>query len=219
MSKFYIDSMTNNDIFKYICIIVISVFIFSSTKIHFTLVIGLLFGIIICYYIYSKNLAVRDIRKKILQKNKTNSQFIKYFPEIEDFIYNISDIKYYNIDAYYNIIRNIDAFLNIYNDIKIGVKYCKYNYDVAVDMKNNALNHLHSMIITIEENRILNNKLKLSLTILHKLLNKYLNEIIRICNNNIDIDGYSINTSYINKNEFYPANKFDWRNNISFDLY
>ena len=47
-------------------------------------------------------------------------------------------------------------------------------------MKSNALNNLHSIIISIEENRILTDKLKLSLKILHNILNKYLNNIIII---------------------------------------
>ena len=45
--------------------------------------------------------------------------------------------------------------------------------------------------------------------------NKYLNKMIVICNNYIVKNGYDINTHFINKNELDPANKFDWKNNIS----
>tara|TARA_A100001015_G_C15031668_1_gene733642 strand:- start:2218 stop:2892 length:675 start_codon:yes stop_codon:yes gene_type:complete len=219
MDKILFDSIENNYLFKYICIIIFCIFIFSSIKINFSSFIGFLFGVTICYYIYNKNLITKYNREELLKKNKISTQFIKKFPEFEDFIYSITDIKNYNLHTYNNIIQNINSFLNIYTDIKFGVNNCKYNYDLAVDMKRNALNNLHSIIINIEENKVLINKLKLLINKLHNILNKYLNKMITICNHNIEKNGYDINTHFINKNELYPANKFDWKNNISFDLY
>ena len=108
--------------------------------------------------------------------------------------------------------------MEIYRNIKIGVKYCKYNYDVAIDKKRNALNSLHSLIINIDSSNLLNKKLNESFLILQNIFNYYENDIIKICNKKIKKEGYTIHSNIINNDKKHPYNYFE-NNKYTYDLY
>ena len=77
------------------------------------------------------------------------------------------------------MIKCIDNFLLIYNDIKVGVENIPHNIDIMKDNKKKALNYLHSIIYTMETSDVIINKLNKSgsispsLTINFKIFNAF----------------------------------------------
>ena len=206
----------------YFSIIIISIFLFSNFKIKGNLIIALFVGILICYILNEKvnsqnNNNKNNLKKKIKEINIKNKN-VNNYNDFIDFLFYIKECKEYNYETYKNLVDNIDSFLEIYRNIVIGVKYCKYNYDVAIDKKRNALNSLHSLIINIDSSNLLNKKLNESFLILQNIFNYYENNIIKICNKKIKKEGYTIHSNIINNNKKHAYNYFE-NNKYTYDLY
>jgi hypothetical protein len=218
----YLNEIDINNLFMYFSIIIISIFLFSNFKIKGNLIIALFVGILICYILNEKvnsqsSNNKNNLKKKIKEINIKNKN-VNNYNDFIDFLFYIKECKEYNYETYKNIVDNIDSFLEIYRNIKLGVKYCKYNYDVAIDKKRNALNSLHSLILNIDSSFLLNEKLNDSIFKLQKIFNIYENEMIQICNDKIDKEGFTIHSNVINNNHKYPYNYFD-NKEYTYDLY
>lgn len=207
----YLTNLDSKYIFLYAIIITVSIYIALHLPITGKGLIGLIVGLIISYIIARRNDYAETSRENQLNNEyntlKIKPQYSQKYPEFIDFLYSIKELGDYNLDAYQQLIENLDAFLILYDDIKIGVQFCKENYDVALEKRNNALNHLHSIIFSLEANPVLIQKLNDAGEYLHKLMNKYLDNIIDICNKQNEIQGYNTNTRIIEKGP-YPFNHF-----------
>ena len=104
--------------FTYICIIIFSTFFISSINIPFQSLIGLIVGLIICYLINNNELIKNNKINEILKDSNVKTKYIRQFQIFQNFIQEIDIFKKYNYDAYIEIIDNINAFLDIYTDIK-----------------------------------------------------------------------------------------------------
>lgn len=78
------------------------------------------------------------------------------------------------------MIDSLDRFLKMIHDIRLGVKRCKPNLDLIVDLKVNSLNQFHSLVHRI--NKVgLREKYNQFLDQLGRLLNERHARIIKIC--------------------------------------
>ena len=215
-------NINSKELFNYFIIIILSIYFFNYINIQFKSVFGIIIGIVIAYIIYNKQVldisSYNDQLKIKLELIKPTPELFINYPELVEFFYSIREFYDYNRDSFTRCINNIDSFLKIYNDIKIGIKYCDKNIDVVKLLKKKALNNLHSVIFNLEDNFIIEKKLKKSLTTLQKILNIYLNDMIDICNKDIDNNGYNYEKSYIFKDGPSAYNTF-LTSNALFDLY
>ena len=71
----------------------------------------------------------------------------------------------------------------------------------------------------MENNNLLERKLKMALNALHKMLNNYENSMIDICNKQIKDTGYNVGRSYVHKGGPHAYNSFDDNSKFYFSLY
>ena len=76
-----------------------------------------------------------------------------------------------------------------------------HHIDNMIDNKKKAINYLHSIIYTMEQNDVIINKLNKSIKILDTLLTYYINEVIDISNKQLKKHGYNISSKKFYKDE------------------
>lgn len=201
---FKLSTINSSELFIYIIIIIISITIINYYNISFKGIIGLFIGLIIAYIFYNKKIlelsAYNNNLKLKLELIKPSPKLFNKYPDLINLFFNIREFYDYNNKAMENCIENVDSILQLYSDINIGIKYCDKNVDVIKILKNNALNNLHSIIFSLENNKILEKKLKKALNELHIILNYFEDNVIDICNKKIDKYGYTYDKKYIYKN-------------------
>ena len=208
------------ELFKYIIIFIIASYMFSRVNIGLNNIIGGIIGIIIVFIMIGKVNSQKDSSSHELI-NKYNSIIPlpvhgSNYPEIIDFLHSIREFYFYNKRSFTSMVKNIDLLLKIYEDVKIGVIYCKYHYDIASEKRKNALNYLHSIIYSLEDDVSLKSKLLESVKYLQTLSGKYLNYIENICNKDIEQNGYNIEETKIESNQPRPFN-IDYSHNNELD--
>jgi len=154
---------------------------------------------IINYYI-SKNENNRDEKKLTYVENDKNKDRIKNYKDISNLLF-IPEIKYYNTQAYNEIIEYFDAFLECYEIIKIDPSKASYLYTNMIDDKKYILNSLLSTSIKIPYEFNLSDVID-DFT---EILDKYLSEVYDIYNDYININGYDYTTNviYLNHPDAY----------------
>jgi hypothetical protein len=153
---------------------------------------------------------------------KLNSIFPrpKYFfidSGIIELIHSIKEYKHYNPLAFNKLIRVIDSFLKLTLDIEKRTENCYALYDILQNMKDSALNNLHSIIYNNPHDINAEVKLDRALVSLHYILNFHLEQIRIKCNKDFKEKGPNINNRYINSN-IHPEGRDPLFNN-RFDLY
>jgi hypothetical protein len=182
----YFDDISRKDLFKYILITFIVVLLFYRLNLHWSIWIGLLIGLVFVYYLHERQALELNVDadqmwavlKSPLLKNT------KYFitdPQFIQWVGDVSDLKQYNVLEFNKMITSLDRFLKLVYEIKIGVKLCKENLDLAHDYKVTCLNQFHSMIYKIN-NADLRTKYNYYLEQLGLLLNERHMNLIKICN-------------------------------------
>lgn len=197
-------------LFKYIIIFIVASYMFSKVNIGLNNIIGGIIGFIIIFIMIGKTNSQKDSNSNELI-NKYNSiiplpTYGSDYPEFIEYLHSIREFYFYNKKEFTGMVENIDLLLKIYEDVKIGVRYCKYHYDIASEKRKNALNHLHSIIYSLEDDKSLEHKLVESIKYLQILTGKYLNNIEKICNTDIERNGYNIEKTKIESNQPNPFN-------------
>ena len=193
---------------------------FSKVDIKLNNIIGSFVGIFIIIVLLGKTNSQKESSShEIINKYKSIIPAPIYgskYPEIIDFLHSVREFYFYNKRAFTHVVENLDLLLKILEDVQTGVRYCKYHYDIASEKRKNALNHLHSIIYSLEDNKQLKNKLIGSMKYLQVLTGKYLLKIENICNNDIKKNGYNIEKTSINSDQPRPYN-IDQTNNNEID--
>lgn len=219
----YINQIEPKNLFKYIIIIFLFFIIFTTVKITKGSLLGLFFGFLLVYYLNSKYRFTK-ITKKEEDLIKLNNiypppeNFGKY-PDLVDFFFSIQDFYKYNPQAYEEMIFNVESMITIYEDVKKGIRFCKDNYDVAEQKKRNAINSLHSIIYSIEDNQVVTRKLNRAMRILNNILSNYTYKILEKCKGEIEKDGYD-NEKHFIELDYHPRpfNEFV-KEDFTFDIY
>ena len=206
----YLISINSKDLFNYLIISLVCLLFANLLNIQLTSIFGIVVGLLLVYIFYNKKtleVSSYDNQLKIkLELIRPKPMMFDDYPEIIEFFYSIREFYNYNPEAFSKTVQNVDLILKLYKDIQIGIKDCKLNVDIVKEKKTNPLNHLRSIIYNLENNKILERKLKKALNALHKILNNYEKYVINICNKQIKDNGYDNSKSYIHSNGPKPYN-------------
>lgn len=217
-----LENIDNRHLFVYIIIILFSIFYFKRFSIGINIIIALFFGLAVINYLNEKNTVSNEI-EDIQQETKLDA--IKPDPvklrerkdtDIIDYIFSIQDLYEYNPEAYEEMIDNINNFLTVHDIIFKGTIYCDDYYQIADSKKNNALNALHSIIYSLPNSRIVNEKFNRAHKRLETILNKHLNELYDQCQHELIIKGYNVNRRAINTgpkeyNHYHPEKEYSYQ--------
>jgi len=206
------NSIGKTELFIYAIIVLSCIFVASYFNFGINVMTGLIIsGIIIYYYISNKNMVAEEeeeiLKRKIKNIHKPPKIMDKY-TELIDYFYSIRDFYPYNPGTYDAILANVESLLIILEDVKEGTINCKQNYEVAIEYRRNALNHLHSLIYSIHPNKHITKKLNIAQRNLNMILNKYVQDIKNICNKKTDEEGLNIDNGYI-YDDIDAANIYD----------
>jgi hypothetical protein len=231
----YMNNSTNtiisdmSDNWKLYMIVGISAFyIMVKAKISLT---KILYVIIIIAIIYIVNGYNGKNHKKI-QNNKKEKHIEDLFPQyikpndlyksddVTNFLFITKDFSKYNKKSYKEVVDSIISIDHILKNVKIYDEFCEQKYESAFDERQEAINSFHSLIHSIPSDKNYDKKFKSSIIILVTILESYLNEIKKICENKLEIDGYSVNRKIIkHRNAPQEANAFDDHNDHTFYVY
>ncbi|AYV79706.1 MAG: hypothetical protein Faunusvirus40_6 [Faunusvirus sp.] len=220
----YLQYLDNSQIFLYISIVVISIFLFKKLNIAIISIIGLVFGVVVCYVLSRKQdlqTGNRDTQLDMEYKSmKIAPEHLQEYTDIIDFLYENTYIWNRNLDAYDQVVKSLQGFFAIYENIVNGVEYCAENIDIMVNRKTDALNYMSSSIYSLEGDKNIVNNLSQAVKRLHIILNGYIDTVTDKCDRQYKRQGYNIKTKIVpTKNPGpYPANKF-MDNTTNFELY
>jgi hypothetical protein len=200
---------TNKFFYLYIIIIIFLIFIFVNIDFNYNILIALLFSTIIIFiiYIYRKNNFLDD-KQKLEEKISIISSptsTINNYSDIIDFLFYFKEYSLIDYNNYQKIIKQLDNFIIIYENINNNFKYINYSYHKMKKIINNILELINSIKYSsynIKKSEILE-KNKISIKI---ILDKYLENIIQLNNRYIYYNGYSINHNKINDEKILPFN-------------
>jgi effector-binding domain-containing protein len=166
------------------------------------IILALTLGVcVILYFNQAKQFTHDQEKKQQEHKLSTIKPPPKTFAgrdDIIDLVFSIQDFYPYNPEAYEEMIDNIDAFFKIYDIIKTDPAYCEYYYTIADTKKSNAVNALQSMIFNIPNSKIPEDKLIRAYKRLETLLVNYINELYKICDNDLTTKGFDVTRKLIN---------------------
>jgi hypothetical protein len=204
-----INSQSNFTLFFFSVLFVITILVFSSIEITFTLFVGL-----IIYVLFIKYYSTMNDTKNINEQEKFKIKKNKYdipdnHPEIIDFLFNIEDLKQFSFILFNELKILIINFVNTYDD-------CINDYTLVNDYYNTLVNLKLKILITIEnfningtpKNIVINNK-----KMIENILNKYLNNLKLLNDKNNYYNGFDLYAKEItDNNNIKASNLFDYEN-------
>lgn len=204
-----INSQSNFTLFFFSVLFVITILVFSSIEITFTLFVGLIIYVLFIKY-YSTMNDTQNINEQKKFKIKKNKYDIPdNHPEIIDFLFNIEDLKQFSFILFNELKILIINFVNIYDD-------CINDYTLVNDYYNTLVNLKLKILITIENFNIngapkeivINNK-----QMIENILNKYLDNLKLLNDNNNNYNGFDLYAKEItDNNNIKASNLFDYEN-------
>ena len=203
-----INSQSNFTLFFFSVLFVITILVFSSIEITFTLFVGLIIYVLFIKY-YSTMNDIQNINEQEKLKIKKNKYDIPdNHPEIIDFLFNIEDLKQFSFILFNELKILIINFVNTYDD-------CINDYTLVNDYYNTLVNLKLKILITIENFNIngapkeivINNK-----QMIEHILNKYLENLKLLNDKNNYYNGFDLYAKEIEDNNIKPSNLFDYAN-------
>jgi hypothetical protein len=204
-----INSQSNFTLFFFSVLFVITILVFSSIEITFTLFVGL-----IIYVLFIKYCSTMNDTKNINEQEKFKIKKNKYdipdnHPEIIDFLFNNEDLKQFSFILFNELQILIINFVNTYDD-------CINDYTLVNDYYNTLVNLKLKILITIENFNIngapkeivINNK-----QMIENILNKYLDNLKLLNDKNNYYNGFDLYAKEItDNNNIKASNLFDYEN-------
>lgn len=196
----YLDNISGKNKFKYIILSIIILFIIYRLRLSATLWIGLVVAILVVYYLNERNAQLLNdqadqlwviLKGPLLHKTK-------YFitdPELIQWVDQIGELKKYNIIEFNNMIQTLDHFLHVMYDLRRGVKMCRENIEIMLDLKTTSLNQFHSLVHNLRD-PLLREKCNYYLEQMGKLLNDRYASVIRVCQNYYTLKPVDINSHF-----------------------
>lgn len=180
------------------CIVIfISTLLFFSRLEKANILCGLLFGLVFIMYLYENN-KKEQYTKNILVEQKKNALLPKpqkeYGEDMQNFLFSTQYFYQYNPQAYEDFINELDDFIGIYEQTKDDFKLSGINYNLLTDKKKSLLFTFNSILFNLPPSMSHETKLYNSVKILDLLLEKYLNNIMKLFRYNIKQNGYITST-------------------------
>ena len=150
---------------------------------------GLGIGVVIVLYLSQRSKAKidnfnDDMEYRLEAINLISNRKHFYFftdPDIIDLFSSVTDLRKFGLSIYDGTLKNIDLLLKLKYQAAEGLKNCKYNLDVAKELRNKILNNWASLGYSINNQQLLSKHTE-SLKTLKIILNKHINDIVDICN-------------------------------------
>ena len=149
-----------NTVILYLGIFIGIVAIISRYTIELRHIFGICIGAIVIYFLYNeagtkinkKNSELETKLNKIHQINP-NAMWIHTSSYMIEVLYDLKFIYKRSPETFYNLIKMVDDFLKLKNDIiNNDVNDGMDNVDVAKDIMRNILNTIHSFIMVLPSN-------------------------------------------------------------------
>jgi len=202
-------------LFFYGVLLVVFIFIFTLIEINYGLLVGLIFYSIIVYYFYTdKKINYVDNFNKLntkYDKLDTNTNVIKNYPPMIDFLFYMRDFKEHSIDIYNIVLIQIENFLILYESCMEDINLISANYSTLIIIKNKILSSIESFNFNTD-NVAYSSKIFLMKKKIQKLLNNFLEQLILIQKKNIYYNGYNLSTKPLDNNNILPSNFMDTQN-------
>lgn len=216
-----INNIDRITLFWYVVIFISTLYTFSKINISLSVVYGTFIILLFLYFANENYVRTKNTSNDILKiKQETlfpKSQSINNYDDIVNFLFSIQDFYIYNPPAYEDMIESLNHFFILYEEILNNNELAGKHYDVLIDKVKIILNSLQSIIYNFPINVEYTKKLNYSVFVLQSILNKYLENIIKINENNIYKYGYNIKTRIITNEKVVPYNTFSNKDN--FELY
>ena len=208
--------------FKYIGIIIGVMAMISNVKIGLNIVLGLVIAYALIRYNHDKN--IHDTTSGSELFHKKAEQIIpeirfKKYPDIVDFIFSIQDFYNYNPEAFEETIANINSFIKLYEDSKIVTRFCENNYQIAESKVRNALNSIHSVTLSLNDQKEVFNKLTKAHKKLNIILKRYLKEMFQTCEDTKITDGYNVETKILDFDGPKAHNLYNPEEGYTYEFY
>ena len=158
----------------------------------------LLILIIFAVYYYSQrhNEYIKKRKMNLIKLNKIKR--INSDDRIVNIIYSIQGYYHYNQEAFEELIKNIEIFLELFELINIDIRYISLLYSNMVDRKKNIINTLVSFRIRLP----IEYNVDEVIIDMNSILDDYLNKVYIIHTNYIKENGININTKLIIPNDY-----------------
>lgn len=182
-----LNNIKSQDLYIYLTIIVAAMFIAKLIDINLSIVFFLVVGLIICYIIYSQREISSINRKKQFEiKRDLIKPLSKYLghdhEELTELIFQVRQFYYVNPNEFYDIIKSIDIFLELYDEMMhYKVIYCHRNFQVAETLANTILNKFHSLVYELNTDFNMTQKWRLATRELNIILFQYLEQLREHC--------------------------------------
>lgn len=153
---------------------------------------------------YLDDIKLENYQKEIIQNVFPKSKYIHDYHNytILNFLFLNQEFYYYNPQNWINMIKFIDKFLEIYNDITIDISKAGILYNSMKDLRDNAINELIGIKINAPDNKKVLIKINDSINELEKILNKYLYDVYIKNEIHIKNEGFNNHTVLINPQLF-----------------
>ena len=208
-----IDSLNNKTIFNYLFIVLVLILVLNKLKLDTSSVILLAYGIIFFYLLvnnkFQNNNDDLGATEKKLQNLPLKTNYLFRDRNIIEFLDFISDLSIFDKKSYNNLIQTLDNFMTLEQDVEIGTKYCRYDIENSIELKEKALNILHGFNHSVPAQTILIEKIKWSQNELDRILTKHLNLMINKCKSDSDskeTNVYSFKTDLISNIKNFDPN-------------
>jgi hypothetical protein len=205
--------LDNKTLFYYILIIIGIIYAFSTISIELNIILGLIIGCAIVYFLYNDymkkqedEIKINSFQEKAILPSPSNN--IEKRDDVVKFLFSIQDFYVYNPLAYIEMMNSLENFFRIYDETEDHKENSGLNHTILLNHKKDAINSLHSIIYNFPTNAEYTNKLNKSITILNDLLTKYLDKIYEFHKINLYENGYNINTKIIDKSNIIPYNSY-----------
>jgi hypothetical protein len=189
----YITDIDNEQLLLYIFIFItfVSMLIYSF-EFNMTFIFSFLMGILLIYFLNEKSRVNNDSDLKQLEI-KLNSiypkpQYLHYDSRLINFIHENKDYQESNPDVYETMVKKLDNFMKIIDDIKNDVINCSHNFDIARDLSSEIMNEYESLFVNLPnyQNKEFYEKFRKMREDLQLILLNHLNVVQHICNRKFD---------------------------------
>lgn len=138
-------------------------------------------------------------QKDAIDKSFPKSKYIHDYDnkEFKNFLFLNQEFYYYNQQNFIEMVKCIDKFLEIYEEVRIDIKRSGKNYSKMKMLRDESIEMLNAIKINCPDDRNVLNKINNAVKDLETLMDKYLYDV-KIKNDiNIKLNGYNNQTVLI----------------------
>ena len=201
-------------LFMYFMIMIFAIFVSNNIKCDIkysiNMVISILFGSIIIYYLYTHDKTNNLTQNTIIQKKfdviSSENNILEEYPEIINFLFDMNIFKNYNFKNYLKLVSEFEIFTKNYEYCIVDNNLINKYYSILLDNKINILETIDNFTHIIDSN-VLYDLLQQNKQSAEKITNNMLKNINNLQKQNIYHNGYNINTKIIFSDNIKPFNQ------------